>query len=216
MATAPTPWTVRQRWSSTTNGRSVRLQKIANSAWATIADTKDEAGGGRQHVHAVEVQSLRCGQGHLLAQRRDLTRRCERRTGRVDGRCGYPCGQLDSAGEGEGIHRRLHEGVAGTVRQFACWAGFRSSARSAAGYNAGDLLIVGRGGATTVTFCGCERTVHATDDNRGRRPDNGSVEPLDAGSATFSAGESQRPRRGRLQMQTRPRSGVCRCSRRPS
>ena len=28
-----------------TNGRSVRLQKIANSAWATIADTKDESGG---------------------------------------------------------------------------------------------------------------------------------------------------------------------------
>ena len=30
----------------TQNGRSVRVQKIANSAWATIADTKDEVGTG--------------------------------------------------------------------------------------------------------------------------------------------------------------------------
>lgn len=30
----------------TTNGRAVRLQKIANTAWATIADTKDEVGTG--------------------------------------------------------------------------------------------------------------------------------------------------------------------------
>lgn len=29
-----------------TNGRSVKLQKVANGAWVTIADTKDETGGG--------------------------------------------------------------------------------------------------------------------------------------------------------------------------
>lgn len=43
----------------TTNGRAVRVQKIANSAWATIADTKDETGtGGGLNQAAARIAAI--------------------------------------------------------------------------------------------------------------------------------------------------------------
>ena len=41
----------------TDNGRSVRLQKIANSAWATIADTKDDVGTASSGLNQAQVDA---------------------------------------------------------------------------------------------------------------------------------------------------------------
>ena len=136
-------------------GRAVRLQKVANSAWITIADTKDETGtGGGSGITADERARLL--PTFPAAGSRD---------NKVPKFNGNTLGwETDAEGAGGAIADNSiapAKAQAGTAAQKKSWRerlasssiGQVSAALPATtNYNAGDLLIIARGGTTTVTF----------------------------------------------------------------
>ena len=130
-----------------TNGRSLRLQKVANTSWVTIADTLtggDPFTPSKSNIYDA-VKAILVHNTAVTAD--DANDELDIATGQAttiaDNSIAPIKAQAGTAAQQKAWRSRLASSSIGLVA---------SALPAVAGHNTGDTIIVGRGGTTTVAF----------------------------------------------------------------